>query len=69
MFIVIGLDPVRYRMAMLPSMLEKASFAVAIPILYALERVTITWVGFASMDATWLILFVIAYLRTPKEMR
>ena len=69
MFIVIGLDPIRYRMAMLPSMLEKASFAVAIPILYALDRVAVTWVGFASMDATWLILFVIAYLRTPKEMR
>jgi len=47
--------------------LEKASFVVAILILYALEQVTVTWVGFASMDATWLVLFIIAYLRTPKE--
>lgn len=69
MFLVIGSDPVRFRTAMLPSMVEKASFAVAIPILYALERVTVTWVGFASMDATWLVLFVIAYLWTPKETR
>lgn len=69
MFIVVGLDPVRYRMAMLPCMLEKASFAVAIPILYALERVTFTWIVFASMDATWLILFALAYLRTPTEPR
>src|SRR6266404_4553834 len=67
MFLVIGSDPIRFRRAMIPSMLEKASFAVAIPILYALERVTVTWVGFASMDATWLVLFVIAYMRTPKE--
>ena len=66
MFLVIGSDPVRFRLAMLPSMLEKASFAVAIPILYALDRVAVTWVGFASMDATWLVLFIIAYLRTPK---
>jgi len=67
MFLVIGSDPIRFRNAMIPAMLEKASFAIAIPILYALERVNVTWVGFASMDATWLVLFVIAYMRTPKE--
>ena len=68
MFLVIASAPVRYRRAMLPAMLEKAGFALAIPILYALGRVAGVWVGFASMDATWLVLFVIAYLRTPKEM-
>jgi hypothetical protein len=67
LFLVIGSDPIRFRRAMLPAMVEKASFAIAIPLLYALERVSITWVGFASMDATWLVLFVIAYLRTPQE--
>jgi hypothetical protein len=67
MFLVIGSDPVRYRTAMLPAMLEKAGFAVAIPILYAAGRVAAVWVGFAAMDATWLVLFVVAYLRTPKE--
>ena len=67
MFLVIGADPIRFRMAMIPSMLEKASFAVAIPVLYALERVTATWVGLASMDVMWLVLFIIAYLQTPKD--
>jgi hypothetical protein len=67
MFLVIGSDPVRFRRAMLPSMLEKASFAVAIPVLYALGRVSATWVGLASMDAAWLVLFFFAYLRTPKK--
>src|SRR5215468_7879631 len=52
MFLVIGSDPVRYRTAMLPAMLEKASFAVAIPILYSADRVTALWLGFAAMDAT-----------------
>src|SRR5947209_3194618 len=66
LFLVIGSNPVRYRPAMLPAMLEKISFALAIPILYALGRVTLTWVGFAAMDATWLVLFLIAYLKTPK---
>jgi hypothetical protein len=67
MFLVIASDPVRFRRAMLPAMLEKAGFAVAIPILYVVGRVAAVWIGFASMDATWLVLFVVAYLRTPKE--
>jgi hypothetical protein len=69
MFLLIGYDPVRYRLAMLPSILEKASFAIAIPILYVLGRVSVTWVGFASMEATWLVLFILAFLQTPKELR
>jgi hypothetical protein len=66
LFLVIGSDPIRYRMAMIPAMVEKASFAIAIPILLALERVSAMWMGFASMDALWLVLFLIAYLRTTK---
>ena len=67
LFLVIGSDPVRFRPAMLPAMLEKASFAVAILLLYAAGRGAGVWIGFAAMDATWLVLFVVAYLRTPKE--
>jgi hypothetical protein len=68
LFLVIASDPVRYRGAMPPAMLEKATFAVAIPLLYAAGRVAGVWVGFASMDATWLLLFAAAYLRTPKDI-
>ena len=67
MFLVISSDPARYRTAMLPAMLEKASFAVAVPVLYAAGRVPGVWVGIASVDATWLVLFLVAYLRTPRE--
>ena len=67
LFLVIGYDPVRYRMAMLPALVEKGSFAIAIPTLYALGRVPGVWLVFASMDATWLVLFVIAFMLTPKE--
>jgi hypothetical protein len=51
---------------MLPAMLEKASFAAAVPALYALGRVAGVWLVFASMDATWLVLFVVAFRRTPR---
>jgi hypothetical protein len=67
LFLVIASDPVRYRPAMLPAVLEKAGFAVAIPLLDAAGRVAGGWLGFAALDATWLVLFVAAYLRTPKE--
>ena len=65
MFLVIAADPVRYRGAMLPAVLEKASFAVAVPALYATGRVPAVLVGFAAADAAWGLLFVAAYLRTP----
>jgi hypothetical protein len=68
MFLVIGSDPVRYRPAMLPSMLEKVGFVVAMPVLYALDRVPAVWVGFAATDAVWLVLFVAAFLRTPGDV-
>ena len=66
MFLLIASDPIRYRPPMVPAMLEKAGFAVAVPILYALGRVPRLWVGFALIDATWLVLFVVAYFRTPR---
>jgi hypothetical protein len=67
LFLVIASNPIRYRPAMLPAMLEKAGFAIAIPVLYAAGRVPGIWIGFASMDAAWLVLFLVAYLRTPKD--
>src|SRR5262249_15478203 len=67
MFLVIGCDPIRFRKAMRRAMWEKASFAISISILYVRERVAVTWVGFAAMDGMWLVVFIIAYRRTPKE--
>src|SRR5262249_28773664 len=50
LFLVIASDPVRYRPAMPPAMLEKLGFVAAILLLYAAGRVPGLWVGFASMD-------------------
>src|SRR5262245_12899545 len=43
LFLVIGSDPVRYRPAMPPAMLEKAGFAFAVPVLFAAGRVAGMW--------------------------
>ena len=66
MFLVIASDPVRFRLAMLPAIFEKAGFAVAITILFALSRVAALWLVLASIDAVLGILFVVSFLRTPK---
>jgi hypothetical protein len=66
LFLVIGTDPVRFRPAMLPSLVEKGSFVVAIAALYARGRVTARWPALAAMDAMWFVLFLAAYLRTPR---
>jgi hypothetical protein len=67
MFLVIASDPARYRLAMLPAMLEKAGFSIAIPILVMQGRVKETWLAPAAMDGTWLVLFIIAFFLTPRE--
>src|SRR3954469_2531944 len=64
LFLLIARDPARLRPAMLPAVLEKASFAIAVPLLYATHRAGADLLIFASIDAAWGVLFVIAYART-----
>jgi hypothetical protein len=65
LFLLIAYDPIRYRLAMLPAMVEKISFVAAVFSLYALHRVSGSIVGFAVLDAMWFVLFAISLLRTP----
>jgi hypothetical protein len=64
LFLVIARDPHRLRPAMPVAVLEKAAFAVAVPVLYSLGRVHATLLVFAVLDATWGVLFATAYVRT-----
>lgn len=67
MFLVIGIDPVRYRLAMIPAMLEKLGFVAAVPVLVAQQRLSATWLALAAPDALWLVLFAVAFWRTPRH--
>jgi hypothetical protein len=67
MFLVIALDPVGYQLAMLPAVVEKASFVVAILVLCFLGRVTGSVIGFAVLDAIWMVLFAVSFVRISKE--
>ena len=66
MFLVIAADPVRFRLAMLPAILEKLSYVIAIIALVALGRAQGMVVGFAALDALWAILFTVSFIRTRR---
>lgn len=62
-FLVIARDPMRYRLMIIPSVLEKLSFFTAAAILYWQGRVSPMLVGFGVVDLVFAILFVIAFVR------
>jgi hypothetical protein len=66
-FCFMATDPVRYRPLMLPSILEKATYAIAIVILVSQGRTNPRDLVFAGTDALLGLLFVIAYLKTKSN--
>jgi hypothetical protein len=63
-FLVIGRDPLRYQPLILPSILEKLSYGVAVIILFLLGRVVASTLVTACIDLVLGTLFVAAYLAT-----
>jgi hypothetical protein len=63
-FLIIARDPVRYRLIMIPSMLEKVSFGVAAIVLYAEGRLAPAMLLAGILDLAWAALFLVAYRRT-----
>ena len=64
-FIFIATDPARYRPLMIPSVLEKVSFAAAVIILVLQGRMHKSDLAFVYTDLLLGLLFVIAYFKTP----
>jgi hypothetical protein len=67
LFLVLSRDPVRYRPVMIPAMLEKIGFPVAVLILYLQGRVSPTILIPAGLDLVLLILFIAAYRKTALD--
>ena len=66
-FLVISRDPVRYRPLMIPSIVEKASFGIAVGLLYLQQRVSTFMLGAAMADSLLGVLFVLAFLKTARD--
>lgn len=67
MFLIISRNPVRYRAMMIPAVLEKFSFAVAVAILFLQNRVAAMIFGLGMMDLALGLLFALAFFKTPKQ--
>lgn len=63
-FLVIAKDVARYRLLMIPAVLEKLSFSVPTFVLYASGRVAASVVAVASIDLLLGVLFVMAFRAT-----
>jgi hypothetical protein len=66
-FCFMATDPVRYRPLMLPSILEKATYAIAIVTLVLQGRTNPRDLVFAGTDSLLGIFFVIAYFKTKSS--
>jgi hypothetical protein len=66
-FLIIARDPVRYRLMMLPGILEKLSFGVAALVLLAQGRLARTVVAFGVLDLIWAVLFAWAYVKVGRQ--
>lgn len=64
-FLLIARDPVRYRLLMVPSILEKILASSAIIVLYLQARVPLMVLGAGVIDLVLGVLFFVAYRRTP----
>jgi len=64
-FLIISRDPARYKPLMIPSIIEKFSYAIAVAILYSQNRVPNTISVTALIDLMLGLLFVVAWLKTP----
>jgi hypothetical protein len=63
-FFIIAADPIRFRTIMIPSVIEKFSYAIAAAVLYMQARMRGSDLVFVSADFIFGILFLIAFFKT-----
>jgi hypothetical protein len=65
-FLIIASDPVRFRPLMIAAILEKLVYTIPVIILVSQKRMHPNDLVFAGIDLFLCVLFVMAYLRTPR---
>jgi hypothetical protein len=62
-FLIISKNPIRYRPIMIPSVLEKFSYGIAVIILYIQGRVAVAILSTGTIDLIFGMLFLFAYTK------
>jgi hypothetical protein len=65
-FLLIGRNPVKYRVFMIPSLIEKFGFVAIVAVLYGRGRIPAEDAMVAVPDAVLGVLFVAALMKTPR---
>jgi hypothetical protein len=65
--LIIARDPVRYRLMMIPGILEKLGFGVAALVLYAQGRLAAPMLAAGSGDLVFAALFAVAFIQTGRD--
>jgi hypothetical protein len=66
LFLALSRDPVRYRSMILPSILEKVSWGIALIVLYSQRRLPLSAFAIGSVDWIFALLFLAAYFTTKQ---
>lgn len=66
LFLVLATDPPRYRPMMIPSILEKVSFGIALLVLFFQGRLPLSVLGLGSVDWIFALLFTAAFFITSR---
>ncbi len=66
LFVVISRDPVRYRPAMIPAILEKLAFGIPCIVLFVQGRLAPAILGAGLFDLVLCVLFVLSYRATSR---
>jgi hypothetical protein len=67
LFLVLSSNPVRHRPMILPSILEKASYGLALLVLYSQQRIGPSTLVIGSGDWIFAFLFLAAYFTTKSD--
>jgi hypothetical protein len=68
-FLVIGSDPERFRLMMLPGILEKLGHVLTMSVLYVQARITAFDLTTAAPDLLLGVLFIAAFVKTKPSFR
>jgi hypothetical protein len=66
-FFVIGRDPVRFRLMMIPAVLDKFGYGGTLTALYLQHRLHPSDLVFGGVDALFGVLFLVAFFRTKSS--
>ena len=67
LFLLIAINPLRYKLMMIPAIIEKFSFGAAVIILFLQQRIPIMILSSAIIDLLFGVLFIYAFFKTKEE--